>query len=247
MKIALPLIVALATAAPVMAQDTIINPAQSITVDLGIGANYKPTYQGSDDQDTSAWFIFRNFSYSGRENAGRAFSLTPSLGYVGERDSGDDDRLKGMDKINRAYELGLKASWRAGATEGYVTARKGFGGHKGITGEFGTRYRIEASDQLTLWAGLEAGYGDDTYNETYFGVTATEARRSAYTAYQPSGGINMAGASLEARYELAPNTAVLGELKYSRIIGDAADSPLVMEENQPSVKLGIVRTLNFAF
>ncbi|WBU55510.1 MipA/OmpV family protein [Paracoccus sediminicola] len=247
MKIILPLLATL-TASPVLAQEVVINPAQSVSMDVGIGAEYRPTYPGSDDHEAAPWLIFRNLRLNGNSSDDRqGFSITPSFDYLGERDSDDDERLDGLDKIDRAYELGLQATYRNGPTRAYVSARKGFGGHKGVAGEFGAEYRIDASDRLTMWAGLEAGYGDDSYNETYFGVTEDEAGRTDYSVYTPGGGINSAAAKLEARYDLSPATALLGEVKYSRIIGDAADSPIVLDESQPSVRLGIVRTLNFGF
>lgn len=253
MKILLPLIAATALAAtalaaPGFAQETVVNPPQSISLDLGVGAAYKPTYPGSDEHETTPWLIFRNLEVNGSGGGpGDGFSITPSFNYVGQRDSDDDDRLTGLDEVDRTLEFGIKATYRTGPTRAYVTARKGFGGHEGVTGEFGAEYRIDYSDRLTMWAGLEAGYGNEDYNQTYFGVTPAEAGRTNYDVYEPGGGINSAAAKLEARYDLTPNTAVMGEVKFSRVIGDAADSPIVLDENQPSVRLGIVRTLNFGF
>ncbi|SDE14223.1 outer membrane protein [Paracoccus isoporae] len=248
MRILFPLIAATAFAAPALAQETVINPPQSISLDVGAGAAYKPTYPGSDEHETVPWLIFRNLELNGtRSGPGDGFSITPSFNYLGKRDSDDDSRLAGLDEVDRTLEFGVKATYRTGPTRAFVTARKGFGGHDGITGEFGAEYRIDYSDRLTMWAGLEAGYGNDDYNQTYFGVTPDEAARTAYGPYAPGGGINSAAATLEARYDLSPNTAVMGEVKFSRVIGDAADSPIVLDENQPSVRLGIVRTLNFGF
>ncbi|WBU61043.1 MipA/OmpV family protein [Paracoccus albus] len=247
MKITLPLIVAAAFAAtsPVYAQDL---AGQSVSVDVGVGASYKPTYPGSDEHETSPWLIFRNLKIgdgSGRDRDG--FSITPSFDMIGPRDRDDDDRLTGVHEIDRAYELGAKVTYRAGPVQAYGTLRKGFGGHDGLTGDIGAKYRLDTNDKFTLWAGLSAGYGDDEFNETYFGITDEDAARTNYNAYTPGGGFNTASASLEGRYHLTPNTSILGEVRYSRIIGDAADSPIVLDEVQPSVRLGIVRTLNFGF
>ncbi|WBU62918.1 MipA/OmpV family protein [Paracoccus aerodenitrificans] len=252
MKIVLPLIVAASVATPTLAQSfddaTVVNRRQSVSLDVGLGAAVKPTYPGSDETDVVPWFILRNLEINdstGREQQG--FSFAPNLGYIGERDEDDDDRLLGLDDIDPAYEVGVRVSYHSGPMRSYLTLRKGFGGHEGLTGEFGTEYRIDASDRLTLWAGLEAGYGDDEFNDTYFGISATDASFSDYSEYSPGGGINSASAKLEARYDLTPKTALLGEVKYTRIIGDAADSPITLDEDQPSVRLGIVRKLNFEF
>ena len=48
-------------------------------------------------------------------------------------------------------------------------------------------------------------------------------------------------------YKITEKTSLLGEVKYTRIVGDAADSPIVLDKAQPSIRLGITRTLNFGF
>ncbi|MFV0292678.1 MAG: MipA/OmpV family protein [Paracoccus sp. (in: a-proteobacteria)] len=241
MKLPLLLIIALSSAAPVMAQET-------VAVDLGLGASYKPAYPGSDEYDTSPWFILRNLTIGGEgDNDKPGLSIKPNVDSIGKREEDMDNNLLGLNEIDRAYELGIKATYRIGAASAYATVRKGFGGHNGIAGEFGARYRFEPTDRLILWAGLEAGYGDDNFNQTYFGISSAEAARTNYTAYTLDGGINTASAILEARYRIAANTAVLGEVKYSRVVGDAADSPIVMDESQPSIRLGIVHRLKFGF
>lgn len=248
MKFALPLIAALVASTPAFAQDAIGSGSNHLSVDVGLGAAYKPSYQGSDEFEATPWLIMRDLrllGYGPDENAG--FSISPNVNLVGDRDSDDDKRLEGLDEISYGYEVGLKATYNMGQTTAYATMRKGFGGHHGIAGELGASYRFETTDRMTFWAGLEAGYGNDEYNETYFGVTDAEAARTDYSAYTPGGGFNSAAMSLEGRYQLAPNTAITGEVKFSRLLGDAGDSPIVQDRNQPSVKLGIVRTLNFAF
>ncbi|NHF71738.1 MipA/OmpV family protein [Paracoccus xiamenensis] len=248
MKFALPLILALSIAAPAAAQDTIGTGPNKVSVDIGLGAAYKPTYSGSDEHEASPWLIMRDLRLRGvgaGEDTG--FKISPNVNMIGPRDEDDDDRLDGLNDIDRAYEVGLKATYNMGQTTGYATIRKGFGGHEGIAGELGATYRFETTDRMTFWAGVEAGYGNGEFNETYYGVSDSEAARTDYDAYSADGGFNTASISLEGRYALTPNTAIKGEVKFSRIIGDAADSPIVRDRNQPSVRLGIVRTLNFAF
>lgn len=251
MKFALPLMIAFAAtaAAPALAQDVMIPQVKSVQFDVAVGAWAHPTYIGSDEHETGPWLSLRNLSINGAADGDLkyGFSLTPNFDTVGDRDGDDDDRLDGLDDISRAYEAGLKLSYRAGETTFYGTMRKGFGGHHGIVGEAGVKYRINATDKLTLWASAEAGYGNGRFNETYFGVTDSEAARTDFDAFDIGSGINSASARLEAHYKITEKTSLLGEVKYTRIVGDAADSPIVLDEAQPSIRLGITRTLNFAF
>lgn len=245
MRYLLPLLLLAAPA--VQAQDL---SGYVLSADVGIGASYGPSYMGSDEDETSPWLILRNGSLS-RPTADGAttdgFSVVPSFNYVGRRDADDFDSLSGMDDIKAAGEVGLRLGYDQGPSTGYVTLRKGFGGHHGVTGEFGAKYRYDASDRLTLWGIAEAKYGDNKFNDTYFGVTDDEAVTSQYDSYSPGGGIYAASVGVQARYSLTENMAVLGEVEYERLLGDSADSPLVEDKGQPKVKLGIVRHFDFRF
>jgi MipA family protein len=92
--------------------------------------------------------------------------------------------------------------------------------------------------------GPRASFASRDYIETYFGVTPAEAARSALTAYAPGGGFKGVGGELTTRYEFMPQWNVIGVVTYERLIGDAADSPIVQvgNENQFTFKLGITHT-----
>ncbi len=135
----------------------------------------------------------------------------------------------------------------SGPFTSYGTLRKGFGGHHGLLGEIGTKYRYTANDKLTLWAGAELQLADDDFTGTYFGVSDSEAAAGGLTAYEPSGGLYAANVSLEARYMLTPNTSLMGKVTYGRLLEDAGDSPIVEDRDQPSISIGVARRLNFRF
>ncbi|WP_299912080.1 MipA/OmpV family protein [uncultured Paracoccus sp.] len=220
----------------------------TLSADVGLGVSYGPKYPGAEDHEASPWLILRNASFGdpGKGNLD-GFSVLPVFGLVGERNEDDDAALAGMGDISRAYELGGQLSYGQGPVNGYLRARQGFGGHHGVTGELGVRYRSEVNDKLTMWSSLEMTYGDSEYVETYFGVTPDQSASSGNAAYSPGGGFTKAAAKLSARYSLNDKTALLGEIEYGRLVGDAADSPLVQDKEQPSVRLGIVRNFSFGF
>ncbi|MFB9225228.1 MipA/OmpV family protein [Paracoccus cavernae] len=241
------LLLAAPLAAPVQAQDL---SGYALSFDLGLGAEYSPEYMGSDEKDVSPWIILRNASLGRQGAAGETtdgFSVLPSFNYVGRRDPNDHDALEGMENISAAGEVGVRLGYDLGPSTSYVTLRKGFGGHHGLRGELGTKYDFRANDRLTFTGRANANYGNDDFAETYFGVTDAEAATSRYAAYRPDGGFHSVAVSLEARYAMTDTLAVLGEIEYERLIGDAADSPLVEDKGQPSIKLGIVRRFDFRF
>ena len=232
---------------PVAGATQSLNMFDQVSFDAGIGASYGPGYMGADENKTDPWFILRNVTLGQGGDEKQGFSLIPSLNYIGKRDAGDFDDLDGMKDISRAYEVGLKLSYVSGPFTSYTHVRQGFGGHHGIVGEIGTRYRQDVNERFTFWAGAELKGGDSKFTDTYFGVSDAESVSSGYRAYNPGGGFYEANVNVEARYMLNENWAVLGRATYGRLLGDAADSPLVQDKNQPEISVGIVRHLNFKF
>lgn len=251
MRCLIPLLLAAATVAPVVATPAAAQTMGGYTfsTDIGLGVKYGPSYMGSDEQENSPWIILRNTTLTRPGESAEdkdGFSFGPSFDYVGRRDSGDGERLQGMDKVKAAGELGLKLGYGQGPARGYVAVRKGFGGHHGVVGEFGASYQVEAGERLTLVGKAEAQYGNRDFTDTYFGVDQNEVRPDR-RAYTPGGGLYGVSVGLEARYSLTENTSLLGEVQYTRLLGDAADSPIVDSKGQPVLKLGIVRHFDFRF
>lgn len=220
--------------------------SQGVSVDLGLGVQSKPTYPGADDNEARPWFIGRNLSFGGNGD-GNGFSFGPSFSLVGERETSDDPALAGLSSIERAYELGVKARYRQGPVSAYAAMRRGFEGHEGLTGEIGMDYRTDLSDRVSLTSGVELGFANSDFTNTYFGVSPEESANSGYAEYDAGGGLTSAAIKFQASYAVNDKTAVLGEVSYGKLLGDAADSPIVQEEWQPSLKLGVVRRFSFGF
>jgi MipA family protein len=220
---------------------------REFSVDLGVGVDVGPDYPGSDDAKVGPSLIWRNAGFTQPGSDLReGFAISPSFGMEGEREASDNSDLAGMEDIDRAYELGLRFSYGSGPLVAFGTVRQGFEGHSGLTGEIGASYRTELSDRLILSSGLSLGYGDGDYNATYFGVSPAEGIPGR-PVYDIGGGFNMAAISFAARYAMTENVALVGEVEYGKLIGDAADSPVVQEKYQSSLSIGIVRTFSFGF
>lgn len=220
---------------------------QEVSVDLGLGVQANPSYPGADDSSVSPWFIGRNLSFGDGDGVKNGFSLRPSFALVGEREASDDAALEGLNEIERAYEVGVRLNYVNGPVTAYASMRRGFNGHEGLTGEVGMDYRTVLSDRVSLWSGVELGFANSKYTNTYFGVSPEEANDSIYSSYDAGGGLTSAAIKFQAAYAVNDKTALLGEVSYGKLLGDAADSPIVQEEWQPSLKLGVVRRFSFGF
>ncbi|MFV0386821.1 MipA/OmpV family protein [Paracoccus sp. (in: a-proteobacteria)] len=245
MKYLLPLLL---LAAPVQAQDLDLGYSdRQFSFDVGIGASYQPKYPGADDSEARPWPIFRNVVVShgpaSMDTVEDGFSIAPSFRVLSSRDRDDADNgeLDGLNEVDASFEGGVKLRYRVGPASAYGTLRYGFLGHHGFTGEIGADYSFAPAPRVVLTLGAEAGYGDSDVNDTYFGISQAESVRSGYRAYDPGSGFNSAAAYLAVRYALTDRTALVGEVKYVKLISDVADSPIVRDDSQPVVQIGIVR------
>ncbi len=248
MKYLLPLLL---LATPVHAFDFGLTGDRQVSFDLGVGVSYGAKYMGSDENKANPWFIGRNLLYTDgpvtQETVESGFSIAPSFNYIGKRKDSDDDHLDGLDDINYAIEAGIKLRYRADAVSGYATVRKGFVGHHGIAGEIGADYTFVPQERWLMTVAAEAAYGNDKFNETYFAISDAESARSGLDAYSLGGGFNMGSLIATARYSLSEHTAIMGEVKYTHLIHDASDSPIVEDKDDVKVRLGIVRRFNLRF
>ncbi len=77
-----------------------------------------------------------------------------------------------------------------------------------------------------------------------FGISAAQSASSArgLAQHDASSGLKDAGLSIDLGYSITENNSAFGGVQYSRLLGDAADSPLVADEgseNQLGAFLGL--------
>ena len=127
--------------------------------------------------------------------------------------------------------------------------RYGVVGHEAFVGELGADVFLRPSDRLTLRAGPRALFGDSDYAQTYFGVTAAEAAApgSTFAAFNAGGGLLSAGAELGAEYRINDNWGIDAAITYEQLRNDAAASPITVQDNNLSARIGITRRFSLGF
>ncbi len=83
---------------------------------------------------------------------------------------------------------------------------------------------------VTLAAGGAFTYGSDNYMHEYFGVTPADSLASGLPVYVPGSGLRDVRGWATAALSLSPQWHIVAGVMYSRLVGDAADSPLVSQE-----------------
>lgn len=147
------------------------------------------------------------------------------LGFTGER-SRDD--VGGLDKVGFTIEAGAFARyWLTSHLRLSAEARQGINGHGALIGMIGADYVIRDRDRWLLSLGTRVTVASGRFARTYFGVTPREAAVTGVTAYSPDAGPSAAGAVVGLRRQLSQRWGALGYVKYERLLGSAAASPIV--------------------
>lgn len=216
---------------------------------LGAGAIYSPDFEGSDEYEVQPFpFIsveYRDIAYIRgpeigvnliRLKASDDFSIKagPLARYRRDRKVKRNADLSGLGDVGTAVELGgaLAFEYRQ-AWVRLSLAKDVAGGHDGLVGEGEAGIRFNLSDTLVASASAKASWADKDYMGTYFGVNAAQAARSGLPVYRAESGLKDVGAGLNLSYMLGRNWMVTAVGGYSRLMGDAADAPLVVRYGSP--------------
>jgi MipA family protein len=133
--------------------------------------------------------------------------------------------------------VGGKATLSYGPAEFFLSIDKTIGGSDGLLGTVGVELTQPVTEKLILGAGVSATFADKNYMESYFGVSAAQARRSGHDAYKPGSGVKNVDLSVSATYMFNENWMIRAEQGVGFLVGNAADSPLVKRKVQPKSML----------
>lgn len=214
---------------------------------VGGGAMIAPEYEGSDEYKvmpvpfvSATLFDVLTVDTTGatlKVLERDAYKLSVRLGYELGRQEDDSDRLRGMGDVDFGATVGAKAAVELGPVELFAMVDKTIGGSEGLVGRVGLEATQPVSERLFLGASASAVFADENHMQAYFGVSAEQAARSGLARYDAGAGLKRADFSLSATYSINRNWVVRGEAQVGVLLGDAADSPVVVEKIQPSAML----------
>ncbi|MEO0397909.1 MAG: MipA/OmpV family protein [Pseudomonadota bacterium] len=157
--------------------------------------------------------------------------------------------LLGLGDINTAVEVGGYVSYKTGKTTIGATVAKALGGHDGVVADVSLRYADRAmlgKKPLFYSLGPSVRVVDQTFHQSYFGVTATQSIASGLDVYRPDGGLNSYGFSATATYPLRKRVAVTAIAGYDRLTEEAGQSSLVRERGaRDQANLGLFFSYRF--
>ena len=201
----------------------------------GFGDNGRVQFRGPED------LRFRLIEYYG-------FEAGPLAGWRFDRDENDSSHLDGLGDVDGGLVAGGYVAYRAGPFLPFVSY------HHQVTGDdtgamlrFGAEAKAPIWDGFTLTATAGATWADDDYMDAYFTVTGLQsaATRGRLDLYDAEAGIKDVFIGLSGDLPLTADWTLKLSGRYVRLVGDAADSPIVEQENQFYGGLGL--TYRFSF
>lgn len=220
------------------------------TIQVGALSIYWQVYEGSDEFESLA-SPYISAEYKDRyfidliDGIGVNFRndeqvrLAASIAYITGRDESDSDNLQGIGDINDGAALNLLSEYRFGKYSiGGKFINQLSGDNTGFVVDASAGYTSIIANTTVVKTALIASVASSRYTESYFGINDTQAAASGLDSYKPGAGVKSAGLQVDVLRAFANHWNLLGQVKYERLLGDTADSPIVLDENQYTVAIG---------
>jgi len=243
---------------PVRAQEIQIPVPATIPDFAGLAVGFVPDYIGSNNYIIGpapfakiGWSEWRNVSLVGNQLSANMVNhpilrFGPLGRYRFGRGDVKDNAVNKMNDISGTVELG-----------GFVGAefinemdpRIRFLAKVSVTHDVGqvnnglvvrgsANYWYPLAEFLTLGLASSVSYANGNWMETYFGVDDSDARQSGLPFYRANGGVKDVWFGPYFLFHLSREWHVGTGLFYSRLLGDAADSPVVKDRGSANQFIG---------
>ena len=212
------------------------------SVNIGLAGGVSPDYEGSNDYEFG---IGPNFDITWRDTVfykgkslgaylirEKGLRAGPILSWTSGRDEDDNDKLDGMGDVDSTVEAGGFISYRNSPLRFRLEARQDINsGHEGALVEMSAGSSLPLQKPLAFLA-LGTTWASDDYMESFFGVSSKQSGKSGLRTHNADAGIKDISLSLTAGHRFKKRWRIGGRIEYKRLIGDAADSPIVDDKNQ---------------
>ena len=214
-------------------------------VNLGLAGIVAPEFEGGDEYEFSLFPLIRveNFyrfylrgpaldfealRLGSQERGGFKLRAGPSLGVAFGRDQDDSDALRGLGDVDTGVTAGGFVRLNYGPALLRLRASQEFaGGHGGalVSARLGTFLPI--GNRAVISPGVSTTWASEDYMQSFFGVSRDQAARSVYTPFSADAGFKDVGFDVNLGVKLTEHWSATALFAYRRLIGDAADSPIV--------------------
>jgi MipA family protein len=140
-------------------------------------------------------------------------------------------------RLRAAVSAQVQGPWRVGASwSADLLGRQGGG-----LGDLSAGWETKLSPTTKFNLGASVGLADSRYLQTYYGISAEQAARTAYPEYRPTSGLRDMGVYANWRHDIGRDWILLAGANATRLLGPAAQSPLTRARNGWGTNLGAAR------
>jgi MipA family protein len=216
-------------------------PRSNWSVILGGLSAVRPKYKGSDQYDFSGLpfidikykkIFFLNFREGLGVNVLHApnFRAGIALNFYGSRDAEDSNSLQGLQDIDAGLDAGAFGSVSIGRLSAKLKLRQDVSSnHNGLLFSGRLGYKLLLIKKLLTNINLRVTFADDNYMKNYFGITSAQSSSSGLREFNAGSGIKNVSGGANFIYLLDRHWSVISFIDYSRLLNDAASSPLVKD------------------
>ena len=229
--------------------EDIKNADRKWAVSVGVAARVAPDYEGSNDYGfgfgpniSAVWrdTIF----YKGRTLGANLirkenFKAGVILAKASGRDEDDNDKLEGLGDVDGGIEAGgfvfyKKKPWRFKAE----ARQEVNSGHDGALVELSAGSKLPFAKTL-IFIELGTTWASDNYMKSFFGIDSQQSASSGLERHRADAGIKDINISVSAGYPITNRWRIGMTMEYKKLLGDAADSPIVDDKNQFVAGIGL--------
>lgn len=237
-------------------------PAKGWIITLGGSFEMGPKYDGANSIGPSfmpsiSWRRAGEEAGFSAPDDGLDFALYEtdrfSVGVVGNYRAGryvsSNGKLFGLRDVPWSIEAGAFAEfWLVpDRLRTRIEVRQGFNGHHGVVADLSADW-VERFGSFTFAVGPRLSLASAPFMRRQFGILPYEATfNGLVTPYKPGGGAKSVGLASSLEYAWSPSLSTTLFARYDRLVGDAANSPLVDklgQRNQFSVGIGASYSFN---
>ncbi len=221
-------------------------------IEVGFIGGVSPDYEGSNDYEFGMgpnisitwkdliWFKGKSLGVNLLKRDG--WTAGPFVAKSTSRDDDDNRKLKWLDEVDSSIEVGGFAKYRKKPFRFELNIRHDPGsGHEGTLIEAGAGLGFPL-DKPWFVAMAQTTWASNNYMESFFGVSTKESERSGLKEFDADSGIKNIGIILSSGIHFRDNWKIGFDLQYKRLLGDAADSPIVDDEDQFLAGMSIMYT-----
>jgi outer membrane protein len=160
--------------------------------------------------------------------------------FIKERDDVEDDQVDDLEKVDPSAMLGVAGGYDFFADPRQhlmleVDVRQDVANDNGFLASVRGLYGRPLTENWRFDGLVSSTWADEDYMSSYFGIDAADAARSGLDQFSADEGFKDIGFGGSVTYRLFERLSVSGLASYTRLIDDAADSPVVDDagdENQ---------------